>query len=102
MRRAEADYAAIEAALAPHQLKTIHDYAAAIGRTSEDMWSNPLCCVLATALAVDNVLQMRLAEGWTERTALTHIAVTFDLDVETLLRRRRMAKRSASAGLVVR
>ena len=93
MRRAHADYAAVEAALEPHQLKTVRDYA----RTQHahpDEWSKlPVCCAIAIALAVENVSSRLRRSGLPEKDALMRTAAQLDVDFETLQRHQRLLRR---------
>ena len=95
MRRANADYAAVERALTEYQRQTIRDYARACGLAEEDVWSDPLCCAMGIRLAVDNEVEDAQYEGATERQALLRAAVRLDLDFESVLRQRRRSRRKA-------
>lgn len=87
MRKAHADYAALDAALQAHQRQTLCDYASARG--TSDWRDEPLCCAAAVVLAVDNVLADLRTTNVPERQALLRAAMMFDLDFETLCRQRR-------------
>jgi hypothetical protein len=52
-----------------------------------------MCALVATTLAVESMAQKYVDVGMTEHQALKHIASTCALDVETLLRRRRLARK---------
>src|SRR5687767_4461989 len=104
MEGPHADYNAVERALLPHQLQTVRDYARSQGIESDAWWHDRMCCIIATSLAVDNVLRESLADGLSEKQALTSAAVRLDLDVETLQRhcreiRRRTQSHKSSGGL---
>jgi hypothetical protein len=96
MRSAEGDYVAIEAALKPHQLKTVRDLAAASGISTDRWWCHTTARVVAKDLAVANVLDELLHDGRTHRQAINHIASRFDLDAESLRRRLRSRRRRSS------
>jgi hypothetical protein len=89
MKRAHADYTGIEDALRPHQLRTLNELAATRGSTR---WqTESLCCVVAVALAVDNLIAD--ATDATTNQMLSRIASRSDIDVETLLRQQRRRNR---------
>lgn len=89
MRRSEADYAAVEAALFPYQHQALLDYAAARGCSH---WRDvAVGCVVASTLAVENIVARRRGEGMKDRAALLEAAAVLDLDLETLRRQSRRA-----------
>ena len=98
MRSAKADYEAIEAALYPHQLKTLHDLAQAMGLGPHEWRDSTQARVLAKDLAVANVMMRLCADGHTQRQALNKAASQFDLDHETLQRRYRHLRRRSEPG----
>jgi hypothetical protein len=98
MRRAQADYVAVEAALAPHQLRTLNDCAIVYGCQAGEWRDIPVLCSLAIALAVANTFNKLVVSGASDRQALVRTASLLDVDVETLLRRRRALKRHPDPG----
>ena len=93
MRSADGDYAAIEAALEPHQLRTIHDLAATVGLPPAEWWKHTSSRVVAKDLAVSNVMRRGIDDGLTQRRALDKAAALFNVDTETLQRRYRAVRR---------
>jgi hypothetical protein len=91
MRKSEADYVAVEAALRPHQTRTLSDYAAARG--VDEWWEDTVACIVASALAAANTLDQQQRQGVSEPAAILQTATLLDLDPETLRRQRRRAKR---------
>jgi len=90
MRKCEADYLSIEAALHSHQQRTLMEYAAIRGVAH---WrEDTVGCVVATALAVDNMLSTTIVCNGNERSVLMRIAVDFDVDLGTLRRQRRRTR----------
>jgi hypothetical protein len=90
MRRTNADYLSIEAALQPHQLRTLKNFVDARGGGS--IWRMPVCCAFGITLAVNNRVSILVDGGMSERQALARAAADFDLDYETLQRQRRADK----------
>ncbi|GMV03955.1 MAG: hypothetical protein AMXMBFR53_02370 [Gemmatimonadota bacterium] len=100
MRRIHADWEAVDAALAPHQRRTLREYAAARGIAEDSLWEDPVVCTMGVALAVDAALAAARARGEpVERRALLQAAVKFDVDIETLLRRQRRRRRLREADI---
>lgn len=89
-----ADRHAIEAILEEHQRRTLKEYAACKGLEENAAWSDPSYRTVAIALAVDKTVKaLVMHEQISERQALARAAVEFNLDIETLLRRRRRFRR---------
>jgi hypothetical protein len=93
MRKSRADWTAVTAALASHQLRTLQDFAQARGLKRSEWPSDPICGLVAATLAVESITRNCIDSGMTERQALVQAAVSCDLDVETLLRRRRQVRK---------
>lgn len=98
MRRIEADLTAVAAALRDYQLRTLHDFASARGVEPGDWPRDSVCVLVATTLAADSIFRDCLDEGLSERQAWRRVAALCDMDVETLLRRRRLARQRAMPG----
>lgn len=90
MRKAQADYAAVDKALLSHQRRTLNEYAYVRG--AAEWIDEPAACVIAVPLAVENMLTRLSTEGMSERDALLRIASDFDLEIGTLRRQQRRAK----------
>jgi hypothetical protein len=93
MKKAEADYNAVGAALADYQLQTVREYAAAENILPDDWPNNTVCCVVAVVLAVDNIVRRCANLGVSEKRALAQAAQERDMDYETLVRHRRAKSR---------
>jgi hypothetical protein len=98
MRRPHADYAAVEAALEPHQLRTVREYASAQCLRPVEWPKHAVCCVIATALAVENIAQRLCRAGLCEKDALMRASAELDYDFETLQRHRRCLRNRQRTG----
>jgi hypothetical protein len=91
MKRPDADYEAIAAALKPHQLRTLEEYAEARGLAAERWQDLVVSATVAATLAVSNYVAGR-GSGTPHNKALAAAAVDLGLDPDTVLRRWREAQ----------
>jgi hypothetical protein len=65
-----------------------------------NLYVSVMCCIIATALAVENAVRESLAMGLSAKQAVNGAAMRFDLDVETLQRHRRQIRRRGTPGVI--